>query len=219
MLLLIEDNPADVVLLKEALKESPIPIQLSTVCDGTEALAFLHHTGRYHAAPRPDLIVLDLNLPQLPGRAVLAQVKSDAKGTFRTQLVLPAAAKPGMYSLVLIADDGDISARADLTLDAAAAPAEQHAAPMPNMPGMDMGASSSARADAMPLVAQTTTAEWAAIFGFIALCLAGGFAGKRTAAGKVQTNQQKAWSDDRSAHTSAAQVRLVNIIRRSKRAH
>ena len=77
MLLLIEDNPADVVLLKEALKESPIPIQLSTVCDGTEALAFLHHTGPYHAAPRPDLIVLDLNLPQLPGQAVLAQVKSD----------------------------------------------------------------------------------------------------------------------------------------------
>ena len=77
MLLLVEDNPADVVLLKEALKESPIPVELYTVSDGTEALAFLHHADRYDEAPCPDLIVLDLNLPKLNGQAVLAHLKTD----------------------------------------------------------------------------------------------------------------------------------------------
>jgi two-component system, chemotaxis family, response regulator Rcp1 len=95
MLLLIEDNPADVVLLKEALKESPVPVQLSTVPDGTEALAFLHHQGRYHQAPRPDLIVLDLNLPQLTGQAVLAQVKNDEQLKQIPVVVLTSSTEPG----------------------------------------------------------------------------------------------------------------------------
>jgi two-component system, chemotaxis family, response regulator Rcp1 len=82
MLLLIEDNRADVFLLKEALKEArkeyPVPVQLYTVADGRTALAFLHHEGCYHHAPRPDLIVLDLHLPGPSGHEVLAQVKSEA---------------------------------------------------------------------------------------------------------------------------------------------
>jgi CheY-like chemotaxis protein len=77
MLLLVEDNPADVVLLKEALKESPVPVPLCVVADGEAALAFLHHEGCYLAAARPDLIVLDLNLPGMTGLAVLAQVKTE----------------------------------------------------------------------------------------------------------------------------------------------
>jgi chemotaxis family two-component system response regulator Rcp1 len=94
MLLLIEDNPADVVLLKEALKESPVPVQLSTVPDGPEALAFLHHEGRYHEAPRPDLIVLDLSLPKLKGQAVLAQMKSDASLKQIPVVVLTSSTRP-----------------------------------------------------------------------------------------------------------------------------
>jgi CheY-like chemotaxis protein len=77
MLLLVEDNPAEVVLLKEALKESPVPVSLCVVTDGEAALAFLHHEGGYHAAARPDLSVLDLNLPRMTGLAVLAQVKTE----------------------------------------------------------------------------------------------------------------------------------------------
>ncbi len=75
--LLVEDNPADVRLTEEALREGTVPLHLSVTPDGEEALAFLRHEGRYAAAPRPDLVLLDLNLPRLDGRAVLAAVKAD----------------------------------------------------------------------------------------------------------------------------------------------
>ena len=76
-ILLVEDNPGDVDLAREALENSKIRNTLSVVGDGEEALAFLHRSGKYAAAPRPDLILLDLNLPRKSGREVLAEIKSD----------------------------------------------------------------------------------------------------------------------------------------------
>ena len=76
-ILLVEDNPGDADLAREALENSKIRNTLSVVGDGEEALAFLHRSGKYAAAPRPDLILLDLNLPRKSGREVLAEIKSD----------------------------------------------------------------------------------------------------------------------------------------------
>jgi len=76
-ILLVEDNPADVRLTLEALKESRLLTNLHVVGDGVEALAFLRREGEYEHAPRPDLVLLDLNLPRKDGREVLAEVKTD----------------------------------------------------------------------------------------------------------------------------------------------
>jgi two-component system, chemotaxis family, response regulator Rcp1 len=76
-LLLIEDNPGDVRLTKEALREGPVRINLSVASDGVEAMDFLHRRGKYHNAPRPELILLDLNLPRKSGREVLSEIKAD----------------------------------------------------------------------------------------------------------------------------------------------
>jgi chemotaxis family two-component system response regulator Rcp1 len=76
-ILLVEDNPGDARLALEALKDSKIRNSLSHVKDGVEALAFLRQQGDYAAAPRPDLILLDLNLPRKDGREVLAEIKQD----------------------------------------------------------------------------------------------------------------------------------------------
>lgn len=75
--LLAEDNPGDVRLTKEALRESKISNNLNVVPDGVEAMAFLRREGKYADAPRPDVILLDLNLPKKDGREVLAEVKAD----------------------------------------------------------------------------------------------------------------------------------------------
>jgi chemotaxis family two-component system response regulator Rcp1 len=75
--LLVEDNPGDVRLTREALKEGKVHNNLSVVPDGVEALAFLRREGRYADAPRPDVILLDLNLPRKDGREVLEDVKAD----------------------------------------------------------------------------------------------------------------------------------------------
>jgi len=77
-ILLIEDSPGDVRLTTEAFRESGIPFNLSVVPDGVEALAFLYREGRYRDAPRPDMILLDLNLPRRNGREVLARIKEDS---------------------------------------------------------------------------------------------------------------------------------------------
>ena len=76
-ILLVEDNPGDVRLTIEALKEAKVINHLTVVKDGMEALAFLRRQGSYTAAPRPHLIVLDLNLPKKDGREVLADIKAD----------------------------------------------------------------------------------------------------------------------------------------------
>jgi two-component system response regulator len=76
-ILLVEDNPGDVRLAQEALKESKIKNKLFVVEDGVEAMAFLRQQGKYASAPRPDLVLLDLNLPRKSGREVLAEVKTD----------------------------------------------------------------------------------------------------------------------------------------------
>ncbi len=76
-ILSVEDNPGDVRLIVEALKEAKIRSHLSVVEDGIEAMAFLNQEGKYSKAPRPDLILLDLNLPKKNGREVLADIKQD----------------------------------------------------------------------------------------------------------------------------------------------
>ena len=76
-ILLVEDNPGDVRLTIEALKEAKVINHLTVVKDGVEALAFLRRQGSYDTAPRPHLILLDLNLPRKDGREVLADIKAD----------------------------------------------------------------------------------------------------------------------------------------------
>jgi CheY-like chemotaxis protein len=77
--LLVDDNPADIDLTSEAFSRCPHPHSVHAVNDGVEALAFLHREGKYAQEARPDLIVLDLNLPRKDGRAVLAEVKADLR--------------------------------------------------------------------------------------------------------------------------------------------
>jgi chemotaxis family two-component system response regulator Rcp1 len=76
-ILLVEDNPADARLAEEALKENKISNHLNIVRDGVEAMAFLRRSGKYAGMSRPDLILLDLNLPKKDGREVLAEIKQD----------------------------------------------------------------------------------------------------------------------------------------------
>ncbi len=76
-ILLVEDNPGDVRLTKEALKDARVANNLHVTMDGVEALAFLRKQGRHASAPRPDLILLDLNLPKKNGREVLEEIKAE----------------------------------------------------------------------------------------------------------------------------------------------
>ncbi|MFC2071828.1 response regulator [Chloroflexota bacterium] len=76
-ILLVEDNPGDVRLTQEAFKENKVGNSLSIVEDGLEAMNFLHQVGKYADVPRPDLILLDLNLPKKDGREVLGEIKED----------------------------------------------------------------------------------------------------------------------------------------------
>jgi CheY-like chemotaxis protein len=75
--LLVEDSPGDIRLTREAFQDAAASIRLHVVEDGVEAVRFLTHEGEYAAAPRPDLILLDLNLPRMDGREVLARIKGD----------------------------------------------------------------------------------------------------------------------------------------------
>src|SRR5512141_3143263 len=76
-ILLIEDNPADVRMTQEALKAARVRHHLHVVEDGSDAIAFLYHEGRYLGVPRPDLVLLDLNIPKVGGHDVLLEIKSN----------------------------------------------------------------------------------------------------------------------------------------------
>lgn len=76
-ILLIEDNPADVRMTQEALKAARVLHHLHVVEDGSDAIAFLYHEGRFIGSPRPDLVLLDLNIPKVGGHEVLLEIKSN----------------------------------------------------------------------------------------------------------------------------------------------
>ena len=84
--LLVEDDPGDVLMTREAFTEHRLRNQLNVVSDGDEALSYLRQEGAYRDAPRPDLILLDLNMPRKDGREALKEIKSDPR--FRTIPVL-----------------------------------------------------------------------------------------------------------------------------------
>jgi chemotaxis family two-component system response regulator Rcp1 len=75
--LLVEDSPGDVRLTREAFRNAALPIRLHVAADGVEAMAFLRREGAFAGVPRPDFILLDLNLPRMDGREVLAHIKGD----------------------------------------------------------------------------------------------------------------------------------------------
>jgi CheY-like chemotaxis protein len=78
IILMVDDNPADVDLAREALRENFHRVQMESVGDGEEAMSFLNQSGVHAEKLRPDLVILDLNLPKKDGRVVLAEVKGDA---------------------------------------------------------------------------------------------------------------------------------------------
>jgi two-component system, chemotaxis family, response regulator Rcp1 len=89
--LLVEDNPGDVRLTREAFHEVNRSVRLHLASDGVEALAFLGQQGAYLRAPRPDLILLDLNLPKMNGRDVLAKIKADSSLKMIPTIVLSSS--------------------------------------------------------------------------------------------------------------------------------
>jgi two-component system response regulator len=76
-MLIVEDNPADVVFFREAVEVSAVSAQLHVVDNGGDAMAFLHQQGRFATAPRPDVVVLDINVPVKNGSEVLQDMKTD----------------------------------------------------------------------------------------------------------------------------------------------
>ena len=98
-LLLVEDNPGDVRLVREAFSDVNRSIRLHVASDGVEALAFLGQQGAHLHAPRPDLILLDLNLPKMNGRDVLAKIKADSSLKMIPTIVL-SSSKTGADVLI-----------------------------------------------------------------------------------------------------------------------
>ncbi len=93
-ILLVDDNAGDIRLTLEAFKEARLSKRVSVVRDGVEALAYLRRERQYNCAPRPDLVLLDLNMPKKDGRDVLRDVKSDPKLKMIPIIVLTTSAAP-----------------------------------------------------------------------------------------------------------------------------
>ena len=93
-ILLIEDSLTDRLLTLEALDHARVPNRVSAVGDGADALAFLRREGTFHDAPRPDLILLDLNMPRKDGREVLAEIKADPELQSIPVIVFSSSAAP-----------------------------------------------------------------------------------------------------------------------------
>ncbi|MDH3445590.1 MAG: response regulator [Deltaproteobacteria bacterium] len=93
-ILLVEDNAGDIRLALEAFKEAELPKHVNVVRDGVEALAYLRREGVYNRAPRPDLVLLDLNMPKMDGREVLRDVKSDPELKMIPIIVLTTSVAP-----------------------------------------------------------------------------------------------------------------------------
>jgi CheY-like chemotaxis protein len=109
-ILLVEDSPADIRLTQEALRDSKIANDLHIARDGVEGLDFLHQRGAHVGAPRPDLVILDLNLPRMDGKEVLAEVKAD--GNLRT---IPIAVLTTSESEADVLSSYDLGANCYLT--------------------------------------------------------------------------------------------------------
>jgi CheY-like chemotaxis protein len=95
--LLVEDNPRDVRLTQRAFQQAGLPHDLRVVRDGDEALAYLHREGAYketETAPRPDVILLDLNLPRMGGHELLREVKQDSRFKQVPMIVLTTSERP-----------------------------------------------------------------------------------------------------------------------------
>jgi len=103
-ILLVEDDPGDVLMTEEAFADYKVANRLSVVSDGESAMAFLRQEGEYAEAPTPDLILLDLNLPRMDGREVLAEIKSD-----------PALRQIPVVVLTTSAADADVARSYDLS--------------------------------------------------------------------------------------------------------
>ncbi len=106
-ILIVEDNPADLRLTVEAFKDAKMLNNINVAKDGVEAMAFLRNEGDYRDAPRPDLILLDLNMPRKDGREVLQEIKSD-----------PELKRIPVVVLTTSADDKDILSAYDAFVNA-----------------------------------------------------------------------------------------------------
>ena len=95
--LLVEDSPGDVRLTQEAFREARRSVQVHVASNGLEAMAFLRRDGTYTNAPRPDLILLDLNLPKMDGREVLARIKGDDRFKTIPTVILTTSEIGGRY--------------------------------------------------------------------------------------------------------------------------
>ena len=97
--LLVEDSPGDVRLTQEAFRDANMSVQLHVASDGVQAMAFLRKEGAHVHAPRPDLILLDLNLPKMDGREVLAHIKKDENlKTIPTVILTTSEAEPDIVT-------------------------------------------------------------------------------------------------------------------------
>ncbi len=105
-ILLVEDNPADVWMMREALRLAEIPHRLSVATDGEEALMFLHRQGKFARAVQPDIVLLDIKLPKISGHAVLAAIRDNPDLRTLPVMILTSSSAP---------QDRDISDRLQAT--------------------------------------------------------------------------------------------------------